>query len=189
MLGACRVAGREFPGMTVRSIDVTPTETGAPMNRLAELILAEVAGGDDAEAVAFRAGERWVQSSAPADPGMVCPVEGPTGYGDTWGAPRSGGRRHEGVDMISPKGTTLVAVADGEARFSQNALGGNSVSLSADDGTRYYYAHLSAYEGSSRRVSAGDVIGYVGSTGWSTGCHLHFTVLKDGVAVDPMGYL
>jgi acyl transferase domain-containing protein/thioesterase domain-containing protein/aryl carrier-like protein len=66
MLGACRVAGREFPGMTVRSIDVIPTETGAPMSRLAELILAEVAGGDDAEAVAFRAGERWVQSFEPA---------------------------------------------------------------------------------------------------------------------------
>jgi murein DD-endopeptidase MepM/ murein hydrolase activator NlpD len=38
-------------------------------------------------------------------------------------------------------------------------------------------------------VARGEIVGYVGSTGWSTGCHLHFTVLQDGVAVDPMTYL
>jgi len=129
-------------------------------------------------------------SVAPANPGMVCPVQGPTAYGDTWGAARSGGRRHEGVDMISPKGTTLVATADGEARFSQNNLGGNSVSLKGDNGTRYYYAHLSAYEGSSRRVRAGEVIGYVGSTGNTTVDHLHFEVHPGGgAAVNPTPYV
>ena len=127
---------------------------------------------------------------APADPGMVCPVAGATAYGDTYGAPRSGGRRHEGVDMISPKGTPLVAVVNGEARFSQNNLGGNAVNLVGDNGTRYYYAHLSAYEGSSRRVTAGEIIGYVGSTGNTSVDHLHFEVRPGGgAAVNPTPYV
>ncbi len=88
-------------------------------------------------------------SSAPANPGMICPVQGPTAYGDTWGDGRPGGRHHEGVDMISPKGTPLVAVADGDARFWTNNQGALGVSLTADNGTRYYYGHLSAYEGSA----------------------------------------
>ena len=92
--------------------------------------------------------------------------------------------------MISPKGTTLVAVADGEARFSSNNLGGNAVWVNGDNGTRYYYAHLSAYEGSSRRVQAGEVIGYVGSTGNTTVDHLHFEVHPGGgAAVNPTPYV
>jgi peptidoglycan LD-endopeptidase LytH len=127
---------------------------------------------------------------APANPGMICPVQGPTAYSDTWGAPRPGGRRHEGVDMISPKGTPLVAVADGDARFWTNDQGALGVSLTADNGTRYYYGHLSAYEGSSGHVSVGAVIGYVGSTGDTTVNHLHFEVHPGGgAAVNPTPYV
>jgi murein DD-endopeptidase MepM/ murein hydrolase activator NlpD len=95
---------------------------------------------------------------------MVCPVAGATGFADTWGAPRSGGRSHQGVDMMSPTGTPLVAVVSGSVLFKQNSLGGNAVWLDGNDGNRYYYAHLSSFEGSSRGVSQGEVIGYVGST-------------------------
>ncbi len=129
-------------------------------------------------------------ATAPANPGMICPVQGPTAYGDTWGASRSGGRRHEGVDMISPKGTTLVAVADGDARFWTNGQGALGVSLTADNGTRYYYGHLSSYEGSPGRVTQGQVIGYVGSTGATTVNHLHFEVHPGGGSpVNPTPYV
>jgi peptidoglycan LD-endopeptidase LytH len=117
---------------------------------------------------------------------IVCPMPG-SAYGDTWGAPRSGGRRHEGVDMLAPTGTPIFAVVSGTVRFSQNRLGGNAVSLVGDNGNRYYYAHLSRYEGTSRRVTQGELIGYNGDTGNATGVpHLHFEVRPGGgLAVNP----
>lgn len=117
---------------------------------------------------------------------IACPLVG-SAYGDSWGAARSGGRRHEGVDMLAPAGTPLYAAASGAVNFKQNNLGGNAVSLAADNGNRYYYAHLSHYEGTNRRVVQGEVIGYVGDTGNATGIpHLHFEIHPGGgLAVNP----
>jgi peptidoglycan LD-endopeptidase LytH len=132
------------------------------------------------------------EPSAPVDAGngMVCPVAGPRSFADTWGAPRSGGRRHQGVDMMAPGGTPLVAVESGSVRFKTNRLGGNAVWLTGSSGTKYYYAHLSAWEGSSRTVSRGEVIGYVGATGNAPVDHLHFEVHPyGGRAVNPYPYV
>lgn len=117
---------------------------------------------------------------------IICPMPG-SAYGDSWGAPRSGGRRHEGVDMLAPTGTPIYAVVSGTVNFNQNRLGGNAVSLAGDNGNRYYYAHLSRYEGASRRVNQGDIVGYNGDTGNATGVpHLHFEVHPGGsLAVNP----
>lgn len=116
----------------------------------------------------------------------TCPVAGPRAFGDTWGAPRSGGRKHQGVDMMSPGGTPLVAAVAGSVTMSTNRLGGNAVWLTGVDGAKYYYAHLSAWEGGSRGVSAGEVIGYVGSTGNAQVNHLHFEIHPGGgAAVNP----
>lgn len=119
--------------------------------------------------------------------GLVCPVAGSSSFHDGWGNPRSGGRRHEGVDMMAPIGTPLVAVVAGSATFKQNRLGGNAVWLRGADGHSYYYAHLSSFEGSSRDVGQGEVIGYVGDTGNASGVpHLHFEVHPGGgAAVNP----
>ena len=117
---------------------------------------------------------------------ILCPMNG-SAYGDSWGAPRSGGRSHEGVDMLAPMGTPIYAVVSGVINFKQNRLGGNAASLVGDNGNRYYYAHLSSYEGASRRVTQGEVIGYNGDTGNATGTpHLHFEIHPGGgLAVNP----
>jgi murein DD-endopeptidase MepM/ murein hydrolase activator NlpD len=89
--------------------------------------------------------------------------------------------------MLAPSGTPIYAVANGIVNFKQNTLGGNAVSLTADNGNRYYYAHLSRYAGANRRVVQGEVIGYNGDTGNATGVpHLHFEIHPGGgLAVNP----
>lgn len=115
----------------------------------------------------------------------ACPIAGQSSFIDSWGAPRSSGRRHEGVDMEADRGTPVVAVRDGSAEFKRSNLGGNAIWLSAPTGERFYYAHLDEWEGESREVRAGEVIGYVGQTGNARGDHLHFETRPGEAAVNP----
>ncbi len=120
--------------------------------------------------------------AAPSSSGsnLACPVAGPRAFADTWGAARSGGRSHQGVDVISPGGTPLVAMESGRVEFKSNGLGGQTLRLYGASGTRYYYAHLSGYEGGNRPVNKGDVVGYVGRTGNTTTNHLHLQIHPNG---------
>ncbi len=112
---------------------------------------------------------------------FVCPVAGPRAFSDTWGAPRSGGRRHQGTDMFSPMGTPIVAPVSGYVTFRSVRLGGLSFYLQGDDGNRYFGTHLSGYEGEARRVRQGEVIAYNGDTGNARGTpHLHFEIHPGG---------
>jgi murein DD-endopeptidase MepM/ murein hydrolase activator NlpD len=105
-----------------------------------------------------------------------CPVAGPHHFVDSWGAPRSGGRVHRGVDLMARIGTPIVAPVAGTVIHRSVRIGGRSFFLTGDDGNTYYGTHLSGY-GTSGRVEVGDVIGYVGDDGNARGApHLHFEV-------------
>jgi len=116
----------------------------------------------------------------------VCPVRGFVVFTDDFEEPRDGGVLHQGIDMPSKEGTPVVAVVDGFLVREVSDGGGNGAWVHGGDDVSYYYAHFSRYEGDAMRgVKAGDVIGYVGSTGVSTGPHLHFEVHpRGGAAVD-----
>jgi peptidoglycan LD-endopeptidase LytH len=123
--------------------------------------------------------------------GGVCPVAGAVSFTDTWGAPRSGGRTHKGVDMIAARGVPIVAIFSGTVyRLSNSALGGKSVYFHSDAGDMYYYAHLDGFGDISpgQSVPAGYVLGYNGSTGNAPDYlpHLHFEYHPGGSgAVNP----
>ena len=123
-------------------------------------------------------------------PGFICPVLGGASFIDSWGFPRSGGRRHKGVDMFAARGTPVVAVVDGRIKFSSNSLGGRSTHLYSDNGTVYYYTHLDAHPSgisSGQRVAKGTIVGYVGNSGNAryTSPHNHFEIRPNGRAVNP----
>ena len=124
--------------------------------------------------------------------GFVFPVADPHTFASTFGAPRSGGRSHEGNDIFAPMGTPLLASESGViANVGVGTLGGTKLWVYGESGTQYYYAHLIAYadgivEGS--RVEAGDVVGYVGNTGnaITTPPHLHYEIHPNGAGpIDP----
>lgn len=101
---------------------------------------------------------------------------------------------HDGVDFGGGCGTPLKAVAPGRvvASYWSDVYGHRLVvdhGVIAGRGIATIYNHASSYNvGVGAQVSEGQVIGYEGSTGWSTGCHLHFTVMANGRAVDPMNW-
>lgn len=109
-------------------------------------------------------------------PFAVCPVDGPHAIADNFGAPRpepgGGFHWHQGDDIMAAKGTPILAPFDGVASVSRSSLGGLAVYVHGDYGY-VYNAHLSRL-GTLGAVEAGDVVGYVGSTGHSSGPHDHF---------------
>ena len=113
----------------------------------------------------------------------ICPVQGPRAFGNDYGDPRGGGRRrHEGNDILAPRGTPVVAPVAGTASRHDNRLGGHSFYLHGADGVTYYGAHLDSYSSNYGRVSAGTVLGWVGNSGDARGgpTHLHFEIHPGG---------
>jgi murein DD-endopeptidase MepM/ murein hydrolase activator NlpD len=124
--------------------------------------------------------------------GFVFPVADPHTFSSTFGAPRSGGRSHEGNDIFAPMGTPLLASERGVIdNMGTGTLGGIKLWLVGESGTQYYYAHLIGFaEGitDGTVVEAGDIVGYVGNTGnaISTPPHLHYEIHPGGgAAIDP----
>lgn len=138
----------------------------------------------EAEELVERLGKEYAEELAAAAGGdvdtsgifKVCPTDQPRAISDSFGAPRYGGgyHPHAGNDIMSPTGTPIRAPFDGIARKSSNTLGGLAVYVTGDDGY-VYNAHLSSYtDRSEGPVVAGDIIGYVGTTGNATTPHNHF---------------
>lgn len=127
---------------------------------------------------------------------LLVPVAGvPRAHlADTWGAARSGGRRHEGIDIFGPCGQPVLSATEGIVlSLGNNRLGGRVVRVFGPGGSWHYYAHLSGYAAVSRgdHVQPGDTLGFVGNTGdaRTTPCHLHYGIYRAGGAVNPYPYL
>ncbi len=121
---------------------------------------------------------------------MVCPQAQPRSFTDTWGAPRSGGRTHEGTDIFGARGGNVYAIVSGTVEWtSTGATSGLFLSLRGNDGHTYWYMHLQDFVArAGQRVSAGDLIAHNGDTGNARGTtpHIHFEYHPGGGgAVNP----
>lgn len=151
------------------------------------------------------------KNSAPVGPptrNIVFPLAQSVKYSDSFGAGRSGGRAHEGQDLMAPKGTVAVAAAAGTVtmvRHSSDGLSGNMLRITDPEGWQYVYIHINndtpgTDDGANvfeqafvdgirqgQQVVPGEPIAYVGDSGnaESTGSHLHFEIRSpDGAAVN-----
>jgi murein DD-endopeptidase MepM/ murein hydrolase activator NlpD len=106
-------------------------------------------------------------------------------FGSRWG------RKHEGIDIGAPTGTPIVAADAGKVIFSGTRNGyGKCVVISHGNGVQTLYGHASKlFVKSGQSVKKGEKIAAVGSTGRSTGPHLHFEVIKNGVSKNPLNYI
>lgn len=138
--------------------------------------------------------------SMPMPNRLPIPVEGVRAKNltDTWGASRSSGRNHEGIDILAPRGTKVYSTTEGViASLKSNNLGGTVIWLIGPSGAWHYYAHLNAHKRGLKEgdyIRKGALIGYVGNTGNArhTAPHLHYGLYLNGKgrgAVNPYPYL
>ena len=173
----------------LRTERATRQETLAGVRESKEKWLADIAAlqaGSANIAARLRSGGSH-SSSTPSAAGLIWPVQGvlTSPYGMRWG------RMHEGIDIGAAQGTPIYAAAGGTVNYAGWEGGyGNLTLIDHGNGLATAYGHQSQLAVSSgQTVSRGQLIGYVGSTGHSTGPHVHFEVRVNGVPNDPLSYL
>jgi murein DD-endopeptidase MepM/ murein hydrolase activator NlpD len=138
-------------------------------------------------AQARAASQQGTFTPVPSSSGLIWPVNAPvtSPFGWRWG------RMHEGIDLGAPSGTPIHAAASGTVIYCGWEGGyGNLTVIDHGNNLATAYGHQSSIAvACGQQVTQGQTIGYVGSTGHSTGPHLHFEVRVNGNAVDPLGYL
>ena len=114
-----------------------------------------------------------------------------SGYGYRSAPTRGASRNHKGIDIPGPVGTPIYATADGMIGRAQWVSGyGKYVEIEHGNAVQTRYGHLSAMNVvPGQRIRKGDVLGYMGSTGRSTGSHLHYEVRIAGEAINPVAFL
>ena len=129
-------------------------------------------------------------AAAPARGGIACILARPYSYVDTWGAARSGGRSHQGTDVMAPYGAQVYAYTAGVvSRESTSTNGGLQLYLQGGNGVEYFYAHLSRYAvPAGARVRAGQLVAFNGQSGNAryTAPHVHFEVHPGGPGSAPV---
>ncbi|AGW94059.1 M23 family metallopeptidase [Cupriavidus necator] len=135
-------------------------------------------------------------SARAAPVALPVPVEGVAqrALRDTWHGMRSGGRKHEGIDIFAPRGRPVLSATEGiVTRVGTNRLGGKVVWVMGPGRQLHYYAHLDDYASirAGDIVAAGSVLGYVGTTGNARGTppHLHYGIYTAGGAINPFPLL
>jgi len=128
---------------------------------------------------------------------LPIPVDGvsPSQLANTWGAVREGGRRHQGIDILAPRGTPVRSTTEGIIETKgMRGLGGLVVTVLGPGGYRHYYAHLEdvGAQAVGEWVHAGEIIGTVGNSGNAavSATHLHYGIYTPGgQAVNPYPFL
>ncbi|WP_307804976.1 M23 family metallopeptidase [Microbacterium sp. BLY] len=202
---------QQLAAVDAQSLVVASEATAAPLVRGTFTATTpeeiEKKKAEEAAAAAARAAAAAASASAPssgnfntAGYALVAPGSGQVRYPlplGSWNVSRTIGGGHNGADMLAPAGTPIYAAAAGVVRASAESIGGYGVAVMLDSvvggqQVQTTYGHMlygSRQVQAGQTVAAGQLIGYVGSTGRSTANHLHFEVWINGGLVEPMSWL
>jgi murein DD-endopeptidase MepM/ murein hydrolase activator NlpD len=186
----------EAPSPVIIIAPATPADTGGAGGPFvdAKTRIAALGGGDSQYRSAFSTWSEMDRGEAAVSIPTLKPIENMRLSSDfgTRSDPFSGRRaRHNGIDIPAPRGTPIYATADGVVGRAKWVSGyGNYVEIEHGANIQTRYGHMSGYAVvSGQKVKKGDIVGYVGSTGRSTGNHLHYEVRINGIPVNPMAFV
>lgn len=184
--GVEKVVQEGKPGKQVKQIEVLMVN-GVPIDQ--KLVASRIVENPRPKVIykGGRGGSYMIASRGSAGTDLLWPTRGPISspYGKRWG------RMHTGIDIDGNTGNPVHAAEDGVViQAGWYAEYGKFIAIRHADGVVTRYGHLSSIDVTEgQRVSRGEYIGAVGSTGRSTGSHLHFEVLKNGDFQNPLAYL